>query len=138
MTTAGYSGTPLAKKLGIKEGTTMLAVNSPKSYLSFFREFPPNVIMAPVRSTSEDVDFIHVFVKTQADLQTYVSEVMPRLKREGMLWLSWPKKTSGIATELDKFSIMKFGQNLGLVDTKVAAIDEQWSGHKFVYRLQDR
>ncbi|NJB72293.1 hypothetical protein GGR42_002784 [Saonia flava] len=129
--------TPLDKKLGIKESSEILVLNSPKKYTDFFVDFPNNVVLNEVAGKQE-IGFIHVFVKTAQELEHYFSLAKKSLKKNGILWISWPKKTSKIETELDKFSIMKYGQDNGLVDTKVAAIDEDWSGHKFMYRLKDR
>ncbi|WP_435624358.1 DUF3052 family protein [Flagellimonas sp.] len=137
MSTAGYSGTPLAKKLGIKPGFIVQVFNEPKPYLEFFHEFPDEVVF--VGSTEKtEVDFIHIFATTTQELESSLATAKPNLKKDGMLWVSWPKKTSKIPTEIDKFNVMKSGQEQGLVDTKVAAVDDQWSGHKFMYRLKDR
>ena len=138
MTTAGYSGTPLAKKLGIKEGHILQVFNSPKAYTDFFDEFPGNVTDIGTREAAGQVDFIHLFARSFGELETGFKMAKSNLKKNGILWISWPKKSSNIKTELDKFSIMKYGLNNGLVDTKVAAIDGDWSGHKFMYRLKDR
>ncbi|ASV29974.1 DUF3052 family protein [Maribacter cobaltidurans] len=139
-TKAGYSGTPLAKKLGIKAGYILKVYNSPKPYVEFFMDFPSHVTLAEnVRSVSfSRVDFIHIFVKSRLELDTYFAEAKARLKKSGILWVSWPKKSSGMNTELDKFAILEHGLQNGLVDTKVAAIDDDWGGHKFMYRLKDR
>ncbi|TAI47263.1 DUF3052 family protein [Flagellimonas allohymeniacidonis] len=137
MSTSGYSGTPLAKKLGIKPEFIVQVFNAPKPYLSFFREFPDGVLLLDASDTAE-VDLIHIFATTHAELTSAFAKAQPNLKKNGMLWVSWPKKTSKIPTEIDKFDVMKCGKEQGLVDTKVAAIDDQWSGHKFMYRVKDR
>ncbi|MEM9077625.1 MAG: DUF3052 family protein [Bacteroidota bacterium] len=137
MSTAGYSGTPLAKKLGIKPGFLIQVFNSPKPYLDFFYEFPEEVVLID-SAEKEGVNFIHIFATQTEELQASLSEVKSNLKKDGILWISWPKKASKIPTEIDKFDVMKAGQDAGLVDTKVAAVDDQWSGHKFMYRLKDR
>lgn len=137
MSTAGYSGTPLAKKLGIKPEFTVQVFNAPKPYLQFFHDFPDGVILVDP-SENMPVDFIHIFATTHSELDSFVQKALVNLKKNGLLWVSWPKKTAKIPTEIDKFDVMKCGQENGLVDTKVAAIDEQWSGHKFMYRLRDR
>ncbi len=134
---AGYSGTPLAKKLGIKKDSIILILNQPNNYVDFFSSFPDNVIIQE-NCENEKVEFIHIFVSTIRELEYYYSLAKSNLKKNGILWISWPKKTSKIMTEIDKFIVMKYGLDHGLVDTKVAAIDENWSGHKFVYRLKDR
>ena len=137
MRTAGYSGTPLAKKLGIKSGNTILALDSPKPYIEFFHDFPEHVdiLQSP---TKEDFDFIHIFAKSVIQLENHFKIAKEKMKKNGILWISWPKKSSKIKTELDKFYILKFGLDNELVDTTVAAIDKNWSGHKFVYRIKDR
>jgi len=136
MTTAGYSGTPLAKKLGIKPGYKMRVVNTPKPYAEFFDELPQGIEL--VTDLTVEVDFIHLFATTVEELESAMGMAKPTLKMNGSLWVSWPKRTSGIPSEIDKFFVMECGQQAGLVDTKVAAIDEQWSGHKFMYCVKDR
>lgn len=138
MSQAGYSGTPLAKKLGIKEGFLIQVYNSPKNYTDFFHEFPEGVVISNSNQSKETVDFIHVFATTEKELSNAFSKAKPSLKKNGTLWISWPKKTSKISTEIDKFFVMNYGLDNGLVDVKVAAIDNDWSGHKFVYRKKDR
>ena len=138
METAGYSGTPLEKKLGLKDGYAIQVFNAPKKYATFFRDFPSDISDMGQKLVKVQIDFIHIFAKSLEELETSFKIAKPNLKKNGILWISWPKKSSGMLTELDKFSIMDYGQNNGLVDTKVAAIDQNWSGHKFVYRLKDR
>ncbi|MEM7486091.1 MAG: DUF3052 domain-containing protein [Bacteroidota bacterium] len=134
---AGYSGTPLAKKLGIKPGYKIQVFNVPKPYIEFFFDFPESVIIIG-SSENEKVDFIHIFAATAKELESSFQKAKPNLKSNGALWISWPKKSSKIPADIDKFYVMKYGLANGLVDTKVAAIDADWSGHKFVYRLSDR
>ncbi|WP_299670984.1 DUF3052 domain-containing protein [uncultured Polaribacter sp.] len=138
MKTAGYSGTPLAKKLGIKQGCSVLVLNAPKPYLEFFYEFPSDIKINNMPSGNEKVDFIHLFVTTWNELKEYYPTAKDHLEMNGILWISWPKKTSILKSELGKFDIINYGLDNGLVDVKVAAIDDDWSGHKFVYRLKDR
>ena len=138
MPTAGYSGTPLAKKLGIKSGFTIQVLNEPKPYLTFFNDFPKDVVILGEAVQKEKIDFIHVFATNLSQLEELILKAKPNLKKTGILWLSWPKKTSAIPSELNKFDVMKCGLDHGLVDTKVAAIDTDWSGHKFMYRIKDR
>lgn len=138
MSTSGYSGTPLAKKLGIKENFLIQVYNSPKSYTSFFRDFPERVVISASKQIKESVDFIHIFATTESELSKAFQLAKPTLKKNGSLWISWPKKSSKITTEIDKFHVMKYGLDNGLVDVKVAAVDSDWSGHKFVYRIKDR
>lgn len=138
MSTSGYSKTPLYKKLGIKAGFLIHVYNSPKNYLDFFHEFPEEVVISNSDQETESVDFIHIFATSEAELSKAFSIAKPALKKNGVLWISWPKKSSKIPTEIDKFFVMKYGVDNGLVDVKVAAIDADWSGHKFVYRVKDR
>jgi len=137
-TTSGYSGTPLAKKLGIKEDFTIQVFNAPKKYTDFFHEFPIGVIITASKNQKESLDFIHVFATTKAGLEESFKKAKPTLKKNGSLWISWPKKTSKIVTEVDKYMVMNYGLENGLVDVKVAAIDNDWSGLKFMYRKKDR
>ena len=138
MAKTGYSGTPLAKKLDLKEGQVIQVFNPPKKYADFFQIFPKDVTDIGKQEAAGQVDFIHLFATSFDDLKTSFNIAKSNLKKNGILWISWPKKSSKTKTELDKFTIMKYGQDNGLVDTKVAAIDGDWSEHKFMYRLKDR
>ena len=137
MTTSGYSKTPLSKKLGIQEGFHIQVYNTPKKYTDFFYEFPQDVVFH-TSENQESIDFIHIFATTENELNNAFLTAKPLLKKNGVLWLSWPKKSSQMASELDQSFVRNFGLKNGLVDVKVAAIDENWSGHKFVYRVKDR
>jgi len=128
---------PLYKKLGITSDSEILVLNQPKNYIQFFLDFPSNVIVNE-NTNGGQFEFIHLFVRTVQELESFYKLAKDSLKKNGVLWISWPKKASKIKTELDKFKILKYGLENGLVDTKVASIDENWSGHKFVYRLKDR
>lgn len=134
----GYSGTPLAKKLGIKSGFKIVLVNEPKHYRSLFTDFPTDVLEVSEPKT-ESVDFIHVFCITLNDLRTQLISLKLLLKKNGLIWVSWPKGASKIKTELNRDLIRDYMlSEIGLVDVKVAAIDADWSGLKFVYRKGDR
>ena len=134
---SGYSGTPLAKKLGIKSGHCYLLCNEPKHYFDLFDDFPSDAI--PLKKIkNETADFIHMFCTTEEELFEFVNLYKSALKKTGMLWVSWPKGSSKIMTDLKREPIREFLLSVGLVDIKVAAIDEDWSGLKFVYRLKDR
>lgn len=134
---AGYSGTPLARKLGIKEGTSLLLYNAPDHYWKLFSDVPKDLhIQKKVRE--QEFDFIHVFCKTREELDEIIPKYMVGLKKTGMLWVSWPKGTSNIITDLKRDMIRIYVLQQGLVDIKVAAIDNDWSGLKFVYRVGDR
>jgi len=130
--------TPLAKKLGIKDGFHIQVFGAPKPYLEFFHYFPEEVQEHPAGRLEEPIDFLHLFVTTRADLEGYFPVAKANMKPNAIMWISWPKKSSKIETELDKATIRQFGLDGGLVDTKVAAVDADWSGHKFVIRVKDR
>ena len=134
--TVGYSGTPLAKKLGIKYNFNVSILNSPNHYDRLFSDWPEHVKHVD-EPTHESLDFIHVFCKEDDDLKHAANQI-PHLKKSGMLWVSWPKGKSKIESSLNRDVIREYFLNAGLVDVKVAAIDEDWSGLKFVYRLKDR
>lgn len=136
MQTSGYSGTPLAKKLGIKEGYTILLQNQPKHYFGLFVDFPK--VSRVVEPTKESVDFIHFFETSNSRFENDILEVIPFLKKTGILWVSWPKGKSVIETDLSRDIIRVYLLNNGLVDVKVCAVDEDWSGLKFMYRVKDR
>ena len=134
----GYSGTPLAKKLGIKSGFKIMLVNQPKHYKSLFADFPENVLEVS-ETKLESVDFIHVFSTTLNDLKERLIKLKPLLKKDGLIWVSWPKGTSKLKTDLNRDLIRNYIlSEIHLVDVKVAAIDIDWSGLKFVYRKEDR
>ena len=134
---SGYSGTPLAKKLGINEGAKIILYNTPEHYLALFSDFPANTEeLFDIKS--ETADFIHVFCTTTDELGATVEKYKPTLKKSGMMWISWPKGSSAITNNLNRDFIREYMLENGLVDVKVAAIDEDWSGLKFVYRLKDR
>ncbi|WP_420322550.1 DUF3052 domain-containing protein [Flagellimonas sp.] len=137
MSSSGYSGTPLAKKLGIKNGFTMFVYNPPKNYFNLFTDFPDAVVVLD-RPESDTLDFIHIFTTTLSELEEAIAQYKPFLKKNGMFWVSWPKGSSNITTDLKRDPIREYLLSIGLVDVKVAAIDEDWSGLKFVYRLKDR
>lgn len=135
--TAGYSGTPLVKKLGIKPGNTMLAVNEPGHYFELLGELPDNVKV--VNSTcKEPVNFIHLFAKDEATLHKDFPALKPKLDKNGMIWVSWIKKSSKLETNISENDVRTLGLEIGLVDIKICAVDENWSGLKFVYRKEDR
>ena len=134
---SGYSQTPLAKKLGIKEGYKILLYNVPKHYFELFSDFPIEVeiVKAPKK---EDIDFIHLFCTSYQELQTIAIKYKESMKKNGLLWIIWPKGKSKIQSDLKRDVIREYLLEIGLVDVKVAAIDEDWSGLKFVYRKKDR
>jgi hypothetical protein len=133
---AGYSGTPLAKKLGIKPGTKAFFQAAPKSVLAELK--PALADVAVSKELAAELDFIHGFVASKAELKTSFPKWKRSLSKEGSLWVSWPKKASGLATDLDENVIRDTGLASSLVDVKVCAVDDTWSGLKFVYRKSDR
>jgi hypothetical protein len=132
---AGYSGTPLVKKLGIKPGCNIVFVNAPSGFADTL-DLPSDVT---VNSRSrQPLDFAQLFVKSEKELKTKFSECAKRLNASGMIWVSWPKKSSGVATDLSEDAVRAIGLAAGLVDVKICAVDDVWSGLKFVFRLKDR
>ncbi|MGK7369978.1 MAG: hypothetical protein ACNS64_07165 [Candidatus Halalkalibacterium sp. M3_1C_030] len=134
---AGYSGTPLIKKLGVKPGITMLTVHEPDHYFEMLGELPPDVT---VLKSAEDkkADFIHLFAENKQILHNRFPPLKRELKRDGLLWVSWIKGSSSIDTDINSNDVRRLGLELGLVDIKVCAVDEDWSGLKFVFRKEDR
>jgi len=132
---AGYSGTPLVKKLGIKPNFNVAFVNAPENFLKEL-DLPPQ---ATVNSRSNKaLDFALLFVRTEKELKQNFKKFAARLQPSGMLWVAWPKKSSGVLTDLMFASVQAIGLAAGLVDVKICAVDDTWSGLKFVYRLKDR
>ncbi|WP_219465263.1 hypothetical protein [Nonomuraea rhizosphaerae] len=125
---AGYSGTPLPRKLGIKPGHQVLALDAPDGL--DLGEADPD--------PAPPYDVILIFCKDAATLHAFFPEAKDRLARNGGLWVCWPKRSSKVPTDLSENPIRDYGLAMGLVDNKVAAIDETWSGLRFVYRVADR
>ena len=133
---AGYSGTPLIKKLGIKEGSRVALVNAPKDFQSELKDLPDGVQF--LKPATKSLDIILFFVLSERALAKDFSKLVARLTANGMIWIAWPKKGSGVATDLSFERVQRIGLDAGLVDVKICAVDETWSGLKFVYRLKDR
>ncbi len=133
---AGYSETHLAKKLGIKERSRIALVNEPRSFRETLGELTSGV--AFVGESAKNLDLILCFVRSQTELSKRFSKLASKLAPAGMLWIAWPKKASGVASDLSDGVVREIGLAAGLVDTKVCAIDEVWSGLRFVIRLKDR
>ncbi len=136
MTTAGYSGTPLPKKLGIAEGSRVAFVDPPAGFTRLLAPMPPGVELFSARARRLDV--IVFFVVRAASLRRRFGPLARHLDAAGGLWVAWPKKTSGMATDVDFDVVQSTGLAAGLVDNKVAAIDATWSGLRFVVRREDR
>jgi hypothetical protein len=132
---AGYSGKPLAQKLGIKDGWAIAILNAPQGYERTLK-LPGNVKRKA--SAAGSLDFIQFFTDQKRELEGRFAALARALAPAGMLWISWPKKASGVATDLTEDVIRVIGLAHGLVDVKVAAVDDVWSGLKFVRRIKDR
>jgi len=132
---AGYSGTPLVKKLGIKEGFNVLFVNAPDG---FDRELDLPAGVTVNAKSKKPLDCVHLFVKSKREMVSVFSRYSAQLSPAGMFWISWPKKASGVTTDLTENVVREIGLAKGMVDVKVCAVDEVWSGLKFVFRLKDR
>jgi hypothetical protein len=133
---AGYSGTPLVTKLGIKPGFSVALVNAPKG---FKEELGPLPDSAKFKSpTGDALDVILVFVASEKQLMLRFAPLAAKLQKNGMIWVAWPKKSSGVVTDLTFTNVQRIGLDAGLVDVKICAVNEIWSGLKFVYRLKDR
>ena len=133
---AGYSKTPLAKKLGFKPGSTVLILRAPDHYFYLFDPFPPDVELSKEGDNKKDL--IHFFTRQGDELHAALPGLRAQLKETGMLWVSWPKKKSGIQTDVDEYTVRNLGLKNGLVDIKKCAVDETWSGLKFVIPVKDR
>ena len=136
MAGAGYSGTPLVKKLGFKEGFRAALVGAPQNFPDELIDLPEGVEF--VEPAGRSLDLVLLFVEGRADLLKSFEKLAERLAPAGMLWVAWRKKSSGARTDLDENVVRETGLEAGLVDTKVCAIDETWSGLRFVRRLRDR
>jgi hypothetical protein len=133
---AGYSKTATWKKLGIKEGTQVISLHAPETYAQILGELPRGAVLE--NQLGKNAVFIHYFTKDKSALNRDFPKLKKALLPDGALWISWPKAASKAPTELNDQAVREIGLKNGLVDVKVAAIDEVWSGLKFVYRLKDR
>jgi hypothetical protein len=132
----GYSGTPLPKKLGIKPGAHVWLVDAPSDVRAELSAALAGC--ESVRTGEAPLDFAMIFTKSKAELAKEFTRISKLLAPAGMLWVSWPKKSSGVATDLDENKVRQIGLDAGLVDVKVCAVTEVWSGLKFVRRVKDR
>ncbi len=135
---AGYSGTPLPKKLGIKERARLLFVAAPTDFESALGALPSDVTVKKDLRGKASFDVIVFFVLKAAELHRSLDVLKERLEESGGLWIAWPKKASGVVTDVDDGLVREAGLRTGLVDNKVCAIDETWSGLRFVVRVRDR
>jgi hypothetical protein len=133
---AGYSKRSLADKLGIKPGARVTALGAPPSYASLLGKLPAGASLHSRLPAS--AAFIHQFARRRSDLAADFPRLAGALSDEGTLWISWPKQTSGVETDLTENVVREIGLTHGLVDVKVCAVDEVWSGLKFVRRVENR
>ena len=132
----GYSGTPLAAKLGIKEGSRVLLVGAPQDFLALLEPTPAGVLFE--RKAGPRVDIAHIFVTQKEELARHLSALRRTLKPEASLWVSWPKKAAKVATTVTEDTIREVALPLGFVDIKVCAVSPVWSGLKLVVRKELR
>ncbi len=133
---AGYSGKPLAQKLGIKPGQRVAVAGEPDGYRALLGPLPPDVSF--VQGRARDLDLVHLFVRTRSALARELPPRMAALRPAAALWVSWPKRASGVETDVTEDVIRAEALPLGLVDVKVCAVDATWSGLKLVRRLDRR
>ena len=135
-TPAGYSGTPLAKKLGIVAGSTVLTRSAPKDYAALLAPLPEGVTFAA--RVSQACDIVHVFTMERAVLKSELVALRKALRPDAALWVSWPKKAAKVATDITEDTVRELALPLGFVDIKVCAVDATWSGLKLVVRKELR
>ncbi len=133
---AGYSGTPLFRKLGIKPGFRIRTKNAPPGFASLLNGLPRDVTIST--TIRRDVDLWHLFTRSSRELRSHLPGLMEQIRQDGMIWVSWPKKSSGVPTDVTEDTIRGAALPLGLVDVKVCAVDEVWSGLKLVIRKERR
>ena len=134
--TSGYSGTPIVKKLGIKPGFRIAILNAPNDYDATLGELPPDVVRYD--TLQDSLDLIQFFARDRSEFESHYAALKQALKQDGALWISWYKKSAKIPTDITEDVIRDYALANGLVDVKVAAVDELWSGLKLVYRVKDR
>jgi len=133
---AGYSKTPLAKKLGFKEGYRVRTTGAPADYLELVSPIPDDVTISS--SIRKGIDIWHFFTRSLPELESELPTLMAAIAPNGMIWVSWPKKSSGVPSTVTEDVIRTAALPLGLVDIKVCAVDETWSGLKLVIRKELR
>ena len=133
---AGYSTTPLPRKLGIAPGLTVITLDAPKNYRRLLGSIPEGVIFS--HRLKPDSNFVHVFTKKRSELAKKLSVLREKIADTGTIWVSWPKKSSGVPTDVTEDVVRAVALPLGLVDVKVCAIDETWSGLKLMVRKENR
>jgi hypothetical protein len=133
---AGYSGTPLPKKLGVRDHQRIALINEPKDFQKELGQLPPNSEI--VKRLSAPLDLVLLFVDREKTLAKQFPALTKKLSTNGMIWVAWPKKSSGVPTDLIFERVQRIGLDCGLVDVKICAVDDIWTGLKFVIRLKDR
>ncbi|HVX25591.1 MAG TPA: hypothetical protein VHB70_04580 [Parafilimonas sp.] len=133
---AGYSSTPLAKKLGIKNGFKIRLINQPDHYFNLFTDLPTDIQILTDKKTKKN--FIHLFVKNMNEFEKNIHELKNEIEPDGIIWVSWYKKSAKILTDVTEDKIRNTALSIGLVDIKVCAVDEVWSGLKLVIPVKDR
>lgn len=132
----GYSGTPLAKKLGIVEGSRVVALQAPDDYAQMLLPIPSNVVFEA--KVTPLTDIVHVFSHRKADLKAALETLRNAIKPSGVIWVSWPKRASKVPTDITDNTIREVALPLGFVDIKVCAVSDVWSGLKLVIRKEHR
>lgn len=133
---AGYSDTPLAKKLGFKAGSRIRVSNAPANYDALLVPRPKNVLIS--RTIRTNIDIWHYFTKSSSQLRIAVPRMQTAIRQDGMIWISWPKKAAKVETDVTEDVIRDIALPLGLVDIKVCAVNATWSGLKLVIRKELR
>jgi hypothetical protein len=131
---AGYSKTPLVQKLGLKPGMRAAFLRAPESVAASLEPLPENISL--LKAAAKEMDYIHFFAESVADLEKHFAALKKSLAKTGTLWISWRKGKNN--TDLSDHDVRRIALEHGLVDVKVCAVDETWSGLKLVYRLKDR
>jgi len=133
---AGYSGTPLARKLGIASACKLLARRAPRHYAQLLAPLPQDVVFQTL--PNDTTDLVHLFVDRRAALEAELAELRRLLRSTAVIWVSWPKKSSRVPTDITEDTIREVALPLGFVDVKVCAVDDVWSGLKLVVRKELR
>lgn len=133
---AGYSGTPLGQKLGIKAGEAVVTIGAPSTYKKLLSPLPERVVFTT--KIEKGASFVHLFVSQRKALEKELKRLRKLIAGAGILWVSWPKKSSGVKTDITEDVIREVCLPLGFVDVKVCAVDETWSGLKLMVRRENR
>ena len=133
----GYSGTPLWKKLGYKPGMSVYVEGEPSNYISLLK-LPADVVVTWLPRAKSDMQFVHLFATSASKLKSKLESYRKKIVPGGVIWVSWPKKSSGVTSDITEDTIRDLALPMGLVDVKVCAVDEVWSGLKLVIRRTAR